>query len=178
MNLLHGTDFFLISLEIEPPPGKQAFRWIWSGALSTLERGKLGWGELGGCGGGRLGSRGKEIEKRQAEEHRNTASVPPSWGQQPSHEPLKIIWWGVECLLPHFLHLMSAHSPLWFPLSVLDHVGPPWDSRENTMLYLTSPLSRTCEQLQLSYQQARNDRAFQVLCGLPREKNKNNTCPW
>lgn len=81
--------------------------------MSTLERSKLGWGELGGVGGGRLGSRGKEIEKRKVEEeHQTIASVLPSWGQQPSHEPLKLIWLGVECLLPHFLHLMPAHSPL------------------------------------------------------------------
>ena len=101
-------------------------------------------GCVGGVSGGRHGSRGKEIEKRKVEEeHGNTASVPASWGQQPSHEPLKIIWWGVECLLPHFLHLMSAHSLC--SVSVLDHVGPPWDSRENTTFYLTSPLSRTCD---------------------------------
>ena len=61
-----------------------------------------------------------------------------------------------------------------FCVSVLDRVSPPWDSTENTILYLTSPLSRIRRQLQLSYQRARNDRAF---LGLPREKYEKISSP-
>lgn len=104
------------------------------GAWIILERDRLEWAGLGE----RLGSSGEGTRTRKVAGRHRISSVgfccEPQWGQQPSHKPLKIFWSQVGWLLSHFLYLMPASSHQCSLLSVLDSMGPPWDSTKNTML--------------------------------------------
>lgn len=64
-----------------------------------------------------------------------------------------------------------------FFVSVLDRAGPPWDSTKNTMLQLASPRLSTDEQLLLSYQERRNDRAVLEFYSVRRGRNKMSSDP-
>lgn len=61
--------------------------------------------------------------------------------------------------------------------SVLDSVGAPWDSTENIILCLASPLLRIHGHLQFTHSQLRNDRTFLEFYLVCQGRNKKKSTP-
>lgn len=161
VTLLNGTAIFLIPSWISPPLMKWAL-WIVEGIVLelSLEGRKLGWGGSGERLGSREGTGQREVAR--AVPHLISSALDlggavPIPGATINH----LLATGG---MPAYSHQCCV--------SVLDSVGLLWESTENTILYLTSLLSRMREQLQLSYQQPSNDRAFLEFSWVCQGRNK------